>query len=260
MNFSNYDSAQDCGGPAPTPPGDVLVYPRAELRFEPADDVGWESSCRIALVNPSGSPVTYKLKSNAEKVGLRLMAHPPTGIVDPGGSREVLVALLGGAAGSPPRRGSLADLKVILETAPRWGPGARRLLPTRTRLPCLPGWAAAAENDSVTYGEGLQTRTRPPCRPEARCYAPPPRLPLPSPPPPPFPPPAVSFGGPPPPPLPVRVLEAADGDVPDVPHVPDAAVGGGEEAESKVIPYLVSLLVWVGLGVSLGQGLFCNCE
>ncbi len=277
----------------------VHVYPQSELIFEGAGDGDDdEETCALTLVNSASTPVSYKFKSNAEKLGLRLLAHPPSCTLAPGASQDVVVTLQDALR----RPDALTGLKVIVESS------SHGAIPTRERLPCgrsllLPAQEepSAFHEPSPYYLEQQQQphfQQRPPvdptsvsCSQREKWWPPgtseaPQRFDIfpPSPPPPPparkrtssarvqvsnhlppvvHPPPPISQ---PPPPIPHHpAIQCIDRPVVPVPVQAPAggsggSDGGGNGLNAKVVPYFVSMLIWVGLGITLGQGMFCKCE
>lgn len=130
----------------------MIVYPQPELRFDPSG--AEEETSVVALVNCCDSDISFKFKTNAERLGLRMLVRPPSGIIEPDSCQDVFFTVV--------RGGSLelsAELKVVVETQsvdvhgrPDGTP------PRRLRLPCLRAPSPlAAPGPSVRFAKAAET-------------------------------------------------------------------------------------------------------
>ncbi len=310
----------------------VITFPKSEVVFEASPYEDGDEETQLALINPSTTyEMTYKFLTNAESRGMALRVSPPKGVIEPEGSREVLLTLREADPAD-----DLSRLKLVVETWRADAPGDK----ARRRIPCfrgsepsrVPSGAASPPPPPLVGGDALPmpqagpTVDAEPCWPHRggrvlledfpRCQqhrrerasvpralpadAPPaqpaacvqrvPRCPPPSPPPPrqgvqflPRPPPrnrrgkGAEYFHVSPPPLPPVGVPASSGYLPGAGEKPTyfidalpitrdavatAAVPRRDDSwfdRADVLPYVGSMLVWVGVGIFFGRGYFCQC-
>lgn len=127
----------------------IMVFPRPEVAFKPGTD-GTEEMTHVSLVNPSHLDVTFKFLTNADSRGLTMHVSPPKGVIPAEGSLDILFLLKGA-----PLTRNLDDLRVVLETwfEDARHPGVKSM-PSKMRLSCLRSQASLdARTRSNKYKE-----------------------------------------------------------------------------------------------------------
>lgn len=216
-------------------PPKVVMYPRALIEFQDGEsEEAPAESANFALVSPHQKDLAFKFKTNAESRGIQMAVQPAGGVIGPGASREVVATLLGPASAE-----ALSELKFVVET---WFPdeeaatrdGQERRT-SRLRVPC-------ARKGLATAGEG-------------RCQ----------------------WEGQPPQPLPPQGLTVRKGSsttrspharptgrkpayLIDILPLAEREGTSGSMGSSEVLTYVISMLIWVGFGISIGKNYLCPCD
>ena len=247
----------------------VILYPRSLLEFQANHD-GTEKAY-FAVINPHPKEVAFKFKTNAESRGVRISVQPSFGVIGPERSQEVAVSLPGAAL---LHDDELGELKFVIEA---WFPSSfgepdnpfKLKLPLRrkenshsTSLPSGTNYAVptpeAAVSSSIvdensamwkqhmpmpehfpSSAEATATSGKlPPCVGTPQCFTvwkddPKPKSP-----------PSAYF---------IDTLPLAD-------PGKDEDWCSSSLRNFDLLPYLVSMMVWIGFGVTIGKGFLCVCD